>query len=218
MKQNWWKIAVVAVLVVVVGVVLAAKNRTPLPDKGAAPEHKLTTAGTKTCGSCESDPKTEKAAAEKTEPVAQAQLADAESDAKESKPEAKPQTAAKPVAKAEADKAVTKEPVVKPVVKAEQPKAAAAKLPKILDLGADKCIPCKLMVPVLALLEKDYKGKLDVKFIDVWKDKTAYEKYNVETIPTQILYDQNGKEIFRHQGFFPKEDILKTFEKHGIKL
>jgi thioredoxin 1 len=91
-------------------------------------------------------------------------------------------------------------------------------LPKILELGADKCIPCKMMVPVLNELRTEYNGKLQVEFIDVWKDSKAKEKYKVRMIPTQILYDSKGKELVRHTGFWSKEDILAAFKKHGIKL
>ena len=97
-------------------------------------------------------------------------------------------------------------------------KPAVKKLPKLLDLGATKCIPCKMMAPILDELAKEYKGQLDVQFIDVWKDSKAAEKYKIQSIPTQIFYDAKGKEFFRHVGFFSKEDILKTFEKQGIKL
>lgn len=97
-------------------------------------------------------------------------------------------------------------------------KTETKRLPKLLDLGATKCIPCKMMAPILEELAKEYKGQLDVQFIDVWKDPKAAEKYKISSIPTQIFYDAKGKEFFRHVGFFPKDDILKTFEKQGIKL
>ena len=111
----------------------------------------------------------------------------------------------------------------KPAPKKNDPKAKpAAKtpkaLPRLLDLGATKCVPCKMMVPVLDDLSKDYKGQLKVEFIDVWKDEKAGEKYKIKSIPTQIFFDAKGKEVDRHVGYLPKEDILKTFEKHGIKL
>ena len=98
--------------------------------------------------------------------------------------------------------------------KAKTPKA----LPRLLDLGATKCIPCKMMVPVLDELAKEYKGKLKVEFIDVWKNQSAGQKYKVQTIPTQIFFDAKGKEVYRHVGYFPKNDILKAFKDHGIKL
>lgn len=97
-------------------------------------------------------------------------------------------------------------------------KEPAKQLPKLLDLGATKCVPCKMMVPVLDELAKDYKGQLDVQFIDVWKDQSAAKKYKVQSIPTQIFFDAKGKEVFRHVGYYPKEDILKAFKDHGIKF
>ena len=96
------------------------------------------------------------------------------------------------------------------------PDDPANKLPKLLDLGAKKCVPCKMMAPLLEELAKDYKGRMDVEFIDVWENPEAAEKYGIKSIPTQIFYDAEGKEFFRHVGFFPKEDILATFKEHDI--
>ncbi|HBA82516.1 MAG TPA: thioredoxin [Verrucomicrobia bacterium] len=99
------------------------------------------------------------------------------------------------------------QPVVStPVSTTVQPQAAP--LPRLVDLGADKCIPCKMMAPILEDLKKTYEGKLNVEFIDVWKNEGAGEKYGVRVIPTQIFYSSDGKELFRHEGFFSKEDIL----------
>lgn len=97
-------------------------------------------------------------------------------------------------------------------------KPAVKKLPKLLELGSTRCVPCKMMAPIIDELAKDYKGQLDVQFIDVWKDTKAADKYKIQSIPTQIFFDAKGKEFSRHVGFFPKEDIIKTFEKQGIKL
>jgi thioredoxin 1 len=133
-------------------------------------------------------------------------------------PKAKSSTvSAKPASKKAPAK--TSKTARKPVAKKSDPKAKAPKsLPRLLDLGATKCVPCKMMVPVLDELTKEYKGKLRVEFIDVWKDEKAAEKYKVQSIPTQIFFDAKGKEVYRHVGYFPKEDILKTFQDHGIKL
>ncbi|MHC1765474.1 MAG: organomercurial lyase [Verrucomicrobiia bacterium] len=91
-------------------------------------------------------------------------------------------------------------------------------LPKLLDLGADKCIPCKMMAPILEELRKEYAGKLEVVFIDVWKDPDAAKPYGIDVIPTQIFYDATGKERFRHSGFFGKEDILSKWRELGVNL
>ncbi len=91
-------------------------------------------------------------------------------------------------------------------------------LPRLVDLGAGKCIPCKLMAPILEELRKEYKGKFDVVFIDVWKDRSAGKKFSVRVIPTQIFYDAEGTELFRHEGFYSKEDILGKWKELGINL
>ena len=95
---------------------------------------------------------------------------------------------------------------------------AEAKLPKLLDLGANKCIPCKAMAPILEGLKKEYVGRMNVEFIDVWQDEDAGKKYGVEMIPTQIFFDATGKELFRHTGFFGKEDILAKWKELGVDL
>jgi len=82
------------------------------------------------------------------------------------------------------------------------------KLPKLVDLGASKCIPCKKMAPILEELREEYRGRMDVVFIDVWKNPKEGQTYGIQSIPTQIFYDADGKELFRHEGFIPKEDIL----------
>lgn len=93
-----------------------------------------------------------------------------------------------------------------------------ARLPKLIDLGADKCIPCKMMAPILEELKSEYAGKFEVIFIDVWKDPQQGRKYGIRVIPTQIFYDAGGNEFYRHVGFFSKEDILKTFREKGVNL
>jgi thioredoxin 1 len=95
---------------------------------------------------------------------------------------------------------------------------AARALPRLLDLGSTECIPCKTMAPILEELRKTYAGKLDVEFIDVWADTKAGEQYGINLIPTQIFYDASGKELFRHEGFFGREDILAKWKELGVDL
>ncbi len=92
------------------------------------------------------------------------------------------------------------------------PKAGSS-LPRLVDVGADKCIPCIMMAPVLEELKKEYAGAVNVEFVDAWKNPNEARRYNVRAIPTQIFYDASGKEVGRHMGFISKEDILKQFER-----
>ena len=66
-------------------------------------------------------------------------------------------------------------------------------LPIIIDFGADSCIPCKEMAPVLEKLNKDLRGKAIIKFVDVWKYQELAQGYPISVIPTQVLFDKNGK-------------------------
>lgn len=95
---------------------------------------------------------------------------------------------------------------------------AQDQLPRLVDLGAGKCIPCKMMAPILEELETEFEGQLEVVFIDVWENKDAGKPYGIKVIPTQIFYDASGVEFFRHEGFFSKEDILNKFKERGIDL
>jgi thioredoxin 1 len=89
------------------------------------------------------------------------------------------------------------------------------KRPKLLDLGSKKCIPCKKMAPILEELKKEYAGQFDVEFIDVneKENAAAAKTYEIDTIPTQIFFDAAGKELFRHVGFFSKEEILAKWKE-----
>lgn len=95
------------------------------------------------------------------------------------------------------------------------PAVAPVALPHLIDLGADKCIPCKAMAPILAQLRQDFDGQFNVTFIDVWKDRAAGETYGVRMIPTQIFFDGNGKELFRHTGFYSRDEILAQWKELG---
>ena len=96
--------------------------------------------------------------------------------------------------------------------------ADARAVPRLVDLGASKCIPCKLMAPILEELKKEYAGGLQVEFIDVWQTPGAGKKYAIKMIPTQIFYEASGKELFRHEGFISKEDILAKWRNLGVDL
>jgi thioredoxin 1 len=100
----------------------------------------------------------------------------------------------------------------------EREAVAPSALPRLVDLGAGKCIPCKMMAPILEELKKEYAGRMAVEFIDVWQNPGAGKQYGVETIPTQIFYDADGKELFRHVGFFAKDDILAKWKELGVNL
>ena len=91
-------------------------------------------------------------------------------------------------------------------------------LPTLLELGSVNCTPCKMMMPILDELRETYAKELRVEFIDVWKNQEVGTQYKIRSIPTQIFFDAEGNELFRHEGFFPKKDIIKKWSELGIIL
>ncbi|OGS25439.1 MAG: hypothetical protein A2314_07090 [Elusimicrobia bacterium RIFOXYB2_FULL_50_12] len=108
-----------------------------------------------------------------------------------------------------------KQPAKKDMV---EPKKSDIKV-TFVELGSVNCIPCKAMQPVMADIEEEYGDQVSVVFYDVWtKEGSPFgDKYKIRAIPTQVFLDKDGKEFFRHQGFFPKEEIIKILKKHGVK-
>ncbi len=96
--------------------------------------------------------------------------------------------------------------------------AAGSGLPRLVALGAGKCIPCKQMQPDLAELRENYAGAMELVYIDVWEDREAGAQYGIQSIPTQIFYDPSGRELFRHVGYYSKEDILAKWQELGLPL
>lgn len=86
----------------------------------------------------------------------------------------------------------------------------------MIDLGAKKCVPCKMMAPIMEKMEKQYEGKAAIVFIDVWENRDQATKYGVKAIPTQIFYDKTGKETYRHVGFFSEKAIVAVLHSMGI--
>ncbi len=90
-------------------------------------------------------------------------------------------------------------------------------LPTIAELGSKTCVPCKQMKPILEKLAVEYKGKLNIVIIDIYEQKALAEQYSILAIPTQIVFDSSGKEVTRHMGLWPRENIVAQLNKMGIK-
>lgn len=97
------------------------------------------------------------------------------------------------------------------------PQVPVAGMVTMVDIGAKKCIPCKMMAPIMEELEKEYKGKAAIIFIDVWENPDAGKPFGIQLIPTQIFYSADGKEVLRHEGFMEKAAIVTELAKLGVK-
>lgn len=89
-------------------------------------------------------------------------------------------------------------------------------LPKLLEFGANKCIPCKKMMPILQELTEEYKGRVLIKIIDVYQAPELTQANGIQRIPTQIFFDAKNREVFRNIGLMRKEEIERVFEKMGV--
>ena len=87
----------------------------------------------------------------------------------------------------------------------------------MVDLGAKKCVPCKMMAPIMEKVEKAYQGKALIHFYDVWEDREPATRFGIRGIPTQIFFDKDAKEVYRHVGFMSEEDIVSQLTKMGVK-
>jgi len=104
-----------------------------------------------------------------------------------------------------------------PAAQQKRAVAAVAKMPKLVDLGRGTCIPCKQMAPILKELTEEYKGKAIVEVIDLRDRPEAAQEYKIRVIPTQVFFDKNGAEVWRHEGFLPKDQIVAKFQELGVK-
>lgn len=97
------------------------------------------------------------------------------------------------------------------------PVSQPADLPRLVDLGRGTCIPCKKMAPILEELKKAYQGKAAVEVIDLRDDPGAAREYGIRLIPTQLFFDADGNEVWRHEGFLAKDAIIAKFTEMGVE-
>jgi thioredoxin-like negative regulator of GroEL len=122
----------------------------------------------------------------------------------------KPETAQSTATEAAPGQTQVAEPAAAPVV------PPFAGRPRLLDLGAHKCRPCQMMAPILDDLKANHASHFETVFVDVWEHPAVGQEYGVRSIPTQIFFDAEGRERFRHVGFMAKEDILAKWKELGF--
>jgi thioredoxin 1 len=96
-------------------------------------------------------------------------------------------------------------------------KALLSRKPVLVDFGANKCIPCRQIRPILREIDKEYKGKAHVLIIDVFEQRELARDYRIQLIPTLIFFDPSGKEVFRHVGAWDKNSMIQKLREAGVK-
>jgi len=88
-----------------------------------------------------------------------------------------------------------------------------------IELGSVRCIPCQMMQPVMKSIEEKFGEQVNVVFYDVWtpEGRPYAQQYGIQAIPTQVFLDENGKEYFRHDGYFPEEELVKVLNEKGVR-
>ncbi len=86
----------------------------------------------------------------------------------------------------------------------------------MIDLGRKNCIQCKRMAPILEKLEKEYRGKAAIVFINLLEDPEQQYVYRLKALPTQIFFNPEGEEVYRHVGFMSEKDIVAQLKKMGV--
>lgn len=84
----------------------------------------------------------------------------------------------------------------------------------LVELGSVRCRPCQMMTPVLQSVASKYKDKVQVVFFDVWKNQAPAQHFRIRVIPVQIVLDATGKELFRHEGFFPENELCAVLDRY----
>jgi thioredoxin 1 len=88
-----------------------------------------------------------------------------------------------------------------------------------IELGSVRCIPCRMMQPIMKSIGEKYGDHVKVVFYDIWtpEESRFADQYAIKVIPTQVFLDKKGKEFFRHEGYFPEEELVKVLQSKGVK-
>jgi thioredoxin 1 len=105
----------------------------------------------------------------------------------------------------------------KPATPAPKPKQEGYQV-TFLEIGAESCIPCRMMKPIMKDIAEEYPGVVKVVFHDLYKDRSIGQQYGIRVMPTQVFLDAKGKEFFRHEGFYPKDEMKAMLDKYLASL
>jgi thioredoxin 1 len=90
-------------------------------------------------------------------------------------------------------------------------------LPRVVDLGRGQCVPCKMMAPILEELAREYRGRALIEVVDIGDKPEAVKEYGMKVMPTQVFFDAQGNEVWRHEGFLAKEKIVEKLAEMGVE-
>jgi len=106
-----------------------------------------------------------------------------------------------------------------PILKESQYKYVAQSIgkgkPYFLEVGSDSCYSCQIMGRMLYKVVQKHP-EYNIHFINVKKERYAAYTMQIRMIPTQIIYDKNGKEVYRHIGVLSSDELSILLQKYSF--
>ncbi|PIU54097.1 MAG: hypothetical protein COS90_02535 [Deltaproteobacteria bacterium CG07_land_8_20_14_0_80_60_11] len=103
--------------------------------------------------------------------------------------------------------------VWQPVPTLAQGSAPAPGKPALYEFGAKWCVPCREMKEVMAALKISHGDQVEFRMVYADEERPRFEQNKIVLIPTQVFFDASGKEVDRHIGALPKEEVIKKLKE-----
>jgi thioredoxin 1 len=103
--------------------------------------------------------------------------------------------------------------VSQPWMAQAQGAAPAPGKPALYDFGRSMCIPCKEMEKILGSVKGTYGSQIEVRLVMAEKNEDMFKQYKIMLIPTQVFLDASGKEVFRHVGLYPENELVAKLKE-----
>jgi len=88
--------------------------------------------------------------------------------------------------------------------------------PLFLEVGAESCHMCQTMGKMIYKV-KENNASLPIYFINIQKEREVAGALKIMMIPTQIIYDKEGKEVYRHIGALKEEELAELLVEYGFE-
>ncbi len=82
-----------------------------------------------------------------------------------------------------------------------------------VEVGSDTCKSCQIMGKMLYKVTQKHPS-YNINFVNVKKERDAAYALNVRMIPTQIIFDKKGKEVYRHVGVLASDELNELFNTY----